>query len=98
MSLDLRKYLLATGERGLGMFYVECMPIFDFEHAWVMMQLVNQASTKEGREQMSMLVAADTADKLDAGEIQQVDPSKMTPEELEAWAQEWQTRHYNQET
>lgn len=79
------------------MDYVERMTILDFEVAWEMMQLVNQASTKDGQEEMKLSEAADVADQIDAGEVVEIDPNTMTPEELEAWARDWQMKHYNQQ-
>lgn len=95
MPLDLRKYLLATGERGLGMAYVERLDAYTFERLWVMMQLVAQASTDDGRKALELDLGVDTVEAIEAGEEQPVDPSTMTQEELQAWAEKWYSQYYS---
>lgn len=79
------------------MDYVNRMSLWEFERAWVMMHLVNQASSKDGVEDMKMSMTADQLDAVDAGETHvEIDPSAMSPEELQAWAEKWYADFYNQ--
>lgn len=74
--------------------YVERLDAYTFERLWVMMQIVNQASTDDGRKALELDLGVSEAEAIEAGVKKDIDPSTMTQEELQAWANEWYQQYY----
>lgn len=94
--LALRKFLLATGERGLGyhaVFGNHVLSIHEFELYSMIQQRVLLASDPEGRSEMRRDQAIFRAIEMDKAEergtytppTEPVDFERMSPEELDAW-------------
>lgn len=96
--LILRMFLLATGERGIGFRHVfgdRTVSIAEFELLSYCQQRVLEASSDEGRQQMSLDWAARKADQFEVKQVAEqitqqkpFDPERMTQEEFDAWLRE----------
>lgn len=91
-------FLLATGERGIGFRHVfgdRVVTYAEFELLCYCQHRVLEASTDEGRQQMSLDYAARMTDKYEEQHVAEnliqqkpVDFERMTPEEFDAWMRE----------
>ena len=93
--LILRMFLLATGERGIGFKHVfgdRVVSVSEFEVLSYCQRRVLEASTDEGRQDISVAYAARKDAELEANKVAEkitqqkpFDPERMTPEEFQAW-------------
>lgn len=91
----LRAFLLATGERGIGfkpIFGDRMLTVAEFELLSYCQQRVLEASTDEGRQDMSINWANRKADQFEHQQVAEnivqqkpFDPERMTPEEFADW-------------
>lgn len=96
----MRKFLLATGERGLGFQAVYGVPSIttaqDFEMLWFLSQRVGMVQTEEGKEQIQLHHAVDA---MKQAELQQetkpiiIDPYTQTPAEMKHLLEHVSDRH-----
>jgi hypothetical protein len=105
MPLVLQKFILATGERGIGysaVFGPQPMTAEQFQLLFYCQQRTILASTEEGRKDISASVSIRRAIEMEEREAQGiVDPyrdmpmdfERMTPEQLEAW-RAYQAQNY----
>ncbi len=89
--LELRLFLLATGERGLGFETVRQFSLHEFETYWMIQQAVLAAANEDSRRDYQRTRAVQRAIALEHESLPPptaVDVERMSPAELERWLQQ----------